>query len=251
MPSKQVNDRHKSGLLVLASLVENKPLLTQKLAEWPGFPPEVVAAILDVLGGKLEIADGTMVSADRANLVELDDDAPFRKQRDEWGVKAREVLCDLRETLGFVYGDKAKRDLGLEALPSSDPSVIHSLGGDVLERMSKWTPPATSRLESYTFDKESWTTKLTGPIEPLGTALSSVAREKRESDTTQLAKNQAIADNDRIFSLTATLLSTLLEAAGNKELARRVRPSTRHPGQTIEAAADAESTTPADPPADG
>ena len=68
---------------------------------------------------------------------------------------------------------------------------------------------------------------------------------------TQQTKNRAIEENDRIFSLTATLLSTLLEAAGEKTLARRVRPSTRHPGQTIEAAAEAATIAPENPPADG
>ncbi|HCF56968.1 MAG TPA: hypothetical protein DFS52_03100, partial [Myxococcales bacterium] len=162
-----------------------------------------------------------------------------------------QVLGDLRETVGFIYGDGAQRDLGLEARPPVDPTALHSLGKMVLERMSNWTPPATSRIEGYTFDKAGWTTKLTGQLEPLGSALTSLAREKRESETTQQTKNRAIEENDRIFSLTATLLSTLLEAAGEKTLARRVRPSTRHPGQTIEAAAEAATIAPENPPADG
>ncbi|MGI5861574.1 MAG: hypothetical protein ACOX6T_05890 [Myxococcales bacterium] len=251
MPSKLVNARHKSGVLVLASLFENKPLLARKLFEWPGFPPEVATAILDVLGDKLEKADNAMIAADHAHLAELDDDAPFRRQRDEAELKTRETLGDLRETVGFCYGDTAKRDLGLDARPPVDATMLHSLGKMVLDRMATWTPPATSRIEGYTFDKAGWTAKLTAQLEPLGAALSAVAREKRESETTQQAKNRAIEEYDRTFSLTATLLSTLLEAAGEKTLARRVRPSTRHPGQTIEAAAEATTITPENPPADG
>ena len=251
MPSKLVNDRHKCGVLVLASILENKPLLARKLFEWPGFPPEVITALVEVLGGKLEAADGAMIAADHTHLAELDDDAPFRKQRDDSESEVRKSLEDLRETVGFVYGDRAQRDLGLEARPPVDATALHSLGKMVLERMSSWTPPATSRIEGYTFDKAGWATKLTGQLEPLGSALTALAREKRESETTQQAKNRAIEEYDRTFTLTATLLSTLLEAAGEKQLARRVRPSFRHPGQTVEAVGEAAATTPEEPPADG
>jgi hypothetical protein len=46
---------------------------------------------------------------------------------------------------------------------------------------------------------------------------------------------------DLTFSTTANLLSNMLKAAGEAELAKRVRPSSRKPGQTIE---DAQDETP-------
>jgi hypothetical protein len=46
-------------------------------------------------------------------------------------------------------------------------------------------------------------------------------------------KQRTMAEYDRTFSTTANLVSHLLRTAGEIELARRVRPSTRKPGQTI------------------
>ena len=61
-----------------------------------------------------------------------------------------------------------------------------------------------------------------------------VADEERQAQATLEAKNKAIAVYDHAFSITASLVSTLLNAAGEKELAKRVRPSARRPGQTNE-----------------
>jgi len=80
-------------------------------------------------------------------------------------------------------------------------------------------------------------------VEGLGTALKSVADERREADEALVAKNRAIDSFDSSFAITAGLLSALLEAAGQTELARRVRPSRRKSGQT-------EEPLPADPTSD-
>ncbi|MGI5861080.1 MAG: hypothetical protein ACOX6T_03375 [Myxococcales bacterium] len=47
-----------------------------------------------------------------------------------------------------------------------------------------------------------------------------------------MAKNRAIENWDKPFSVTATILSALLECVGEHELARRVRPSRRRLGMT-------------------
>jgi hypothetical protein len=53
-------------------------------------------------------------------------------------------------------------------------------------------------------------------------------------------KREAMSAYDSGFSATADLISTLLKLAGEDELAKRVGPSVRRPGQTIE---DAEETS--------
>ena len=47
-------------------------------------------------------------------------------------------------------------------------------------------------------------------------------------------KQNAIETYDDTFSTTANLISHMLRAAGEDALAKRVRPSTRKPGQTVE-----------------
>jgi hypothetical protein len=45
---------------------------------------------------------------------------------------------------------------------------------------------------------------------------------------------EAVEQYDRSFSTTANLIAHMLRAAGEEQLAKRVRPSTRKPGQTVE-----------------
>jgi hypothetical protein len=75
-----------------------------------------------------------------------------------------------------------------------------------------------------------------GPAEQVRAALQEVAKEVREAEQTQAAKNAAVEAYDRRFSRVANLLQALLRFAGQDELAEKVRPSTRRPGVTAEAA---------------
>lgn len=243
MPSKLVTDRGKSGTLVLASIRDNKPRLMEKLSIWPGIPPEATAAVLEALAARLEKADSAMVAADRAHFAELDDDVPLRRQRDEAQQELTDELGTLRDTVAFVYGDSAPKQLGLDVAMPTDPAAVHSLAGAVIGRLADWTPPADAKVAGFTFDKADWTAKLSAPAEKLSSALTSLAKEKREAEFSQLEKNRAIAEHDRAFSFTANILSAMLEVVGDRELARRVRPSRKRPGQTAGEVAEATATT--------
>jgi hypothetical protein len=93
---------------------------------------------------------------------------------------------------------------------------------------------------------DDWTLPLTESRKALSEAISAAAREKREADTTLVAKNAAMDNYDKVFSITATMVSSLLSFAGQNELARRVRPSSRRSGQTAESEeVEAGAETPA------
>ena len=53
---------------------------------------------------------------------------------------------------------------------------------------------------------------------------------------TYVAKQRAFEEYDQTFLQVATYVSAMLAIGGEKELARRVRPSSRRPGQTDEVA---------------
>ena len=105
-----------------------------------------------------------------------------------------------------------------------------------LDNMQKKAAPAP-RFPGMCFDATYWTGRLTAAIVPLKGALADVAREERENEATYVAKTRAIEAYDQTFSQVATYVSAMLAIAGEKELARRVRPSSRRPGQTDEVAA--------------
>ena len=67
----------------------------------------------------------------------------------------------------------------------------------------------------------------------------------RDADQTLVDKREAMGRYDRTFSTTANLISHMLRAAGEVELATRVRPSTRKPGQTVEDSKEETGSEPA------
>ncbi|MBN2526395.1 MAG: hypothetical protein JXR76_08375 [Deltaproteobacteria bacterium] len=73
----------------------------------------------------------------------------------------------------------------------------------------------------------------------LTTALAAISEDVRQADIKLVEKREAMDAYDKGFSATADLISTLLKLAGEDELAKRVRPSSRRPGQTVEDANDA------------
>jgi len=81
-------------------------------------------------------------------------------------------------------------------------------------------------------------------------AIKDVAREVREAQATLDAKSTAMAAYDEAFGGVAAVLMGLLRLSGKPDLAAKVRPSPRRPGQTAADAGDdpPPAPAPADPP---
>ena len=71
-----------------------------------------------------------------------------------------------------------------------------------------------------------------------GVTIKDVAKEVREAQATLDEKNQALAAYDELFGGGATAMTGLLRMAGKADLAAKVKPSTRRPGQTVSDAGD-------------
>ena len=99
--------------------------------------------------------------------------------------------------------------------------------------------PEVARTPGITLslDVQATAASLRDSRDRLTAALAAVAREVREAQSTRSARDEAMARYDRVFRSYASMLVMLFELAGKPDLADHVRPSTRRPGQTRDAAA--------------
>ena len=119
-----------------------------------------------------------------------------------------------------------------------DAVVLSRYAGEVTENLGKVKLPA-SRIKGAKLDVAEIAESLRDKRAQLDQHLKAVRREVREAQKTLDAKNAAVTAYDTTFSGVATVLSGLLRLSGKAELAGKIRPSTRRPGQTAEDAGDA------------
>jgi hypothetical protein len=249
MASKQVTDREKSARSVIAAgetnaeVVQNAvadmvaPLL-KKGEEAPDFGAVILAAC-KLLGAVNE----RMIKADEAHEVELADDPPVRDARDSAVAELRSTLIELREMIVGAYGPATAGKVFLGGTPE-DPVVVARFAGEVADNLGKVKLPAP-RIKGAKLDVAEVVSSLKEGRAGVEEHLGHVQREAREAQKTLAARNTAIPAYDRVFAGVATTLSGLLLLAGEIELAAKVRPSTRRPGQTAEDAGETSEPAPA------
>jgi hypothetical protein len=240
--SKLVTGRLKSSRLVeqagavnaeeIAAALER--LLTPVLAPGEVLPNllllvQLFVRTLGELGRRMKEADGLNVAAQARNI------AP-RRRRDEAATTLREVLLRVRGACESLFHAGAVAELfGLRGELAADPAQLHRQGEEVYTalRSSNLTLPDT-RLRGLVVDPAALADELQPSLEALGAALEEVAHYQRLSEVALAKKNRAITEYDAAFAAVANLFSALLGAGEMQELARRVRPSNRRRGRTID-----------------
>ncbi|MBI3072000.1 MAG: hypothetical protein HYY84_07730 [Deltaproteobacteria bacterium] len=243
--SKLVVDRQKSSRSVVAAAQTHAERAGEGVALLLGADHKAPAvAMIRAMGNKLGNDCDAMVRADEAHTSELADDRGQRDARDLHAEEVRSTLVEVREVVTAMFGADFAAALGFVGNTPRDPDQLVGLGGRVLDNMRQKGTPAP-RFPGMCFDATYWAGRLTAAVGPLKAALGDVAREERENEATYVAKTKAIEAYDQTFSQVATYVSAMLAIAGEKELSRRVRPSSRRPGQTDEVAAtDGVATLP-------
>lgn len=239
MPSKQVTDREKSARAVAAAANTHaatvaasvEELLRQHLQKSEKMPD--VGLLLVLVGRSIEAAFATLKAADKAHENELSDDAAPRERRDAAAESVRGTMVDLRAAIESAYGVDGLRALGIDAAVPEDPSVLAA----VAERASTGIDKAQAKLppprrRGVKVDLAPFAEDLGTALPKLNKALSEVAREEREAEATLANKWTAMEKNDRTFARAASFLSAAAALGGHDEIAARVRPSGRRPGQT-------------------
>lgn len=242
MASKQVVDRQRSADSVIAAGETNADLIQAALAEQAkahlkkGETPPDFAAVVTLSCAMLGAAKARMVDKDEAHQAELGDDAFVREAREE----ARQALYDqivtLREMVAGGYGGAVASKILIGATPE-DPVMLTRYAGEVADNLEKAKLPAP-RFKGATLNIAEIAGSLRDRRAELEQRLKAVQREVREAQQTLDERDRALAAYDATFSGVATVLSGLLRLSGKTELAAKVRPSVRRPGQTAEEAGD-------------
>lgn len=237
--SKQVTDREKSTRAVAAAAsthaaalaVGIKEQLAPLLQKGESMPD--VELFVRLVGRRVEAVMAELMAADKAHEAELADDSGPRDSRDEAAASVRATLVDLRAAIESAHGSEGLRLLGLDGAVPEDPSVLATVADNVEKKLGNASVklPA-ARRKGIKVDRDEFARELHAELPALHRALKDVAREEREAEATQAAKWTALAKNDRVFGRGATWLSATAALAGQDEIATRVRPSGRRPGQT-------------------
>ena len=236
MASKATIRRQKSAQDVIASGKTHKVMIASEMAK--AFGEDIIPAvelIIDRTSADLSAKTEAMVAADDAHLAELRDDPSQRTERDNLTDELHDRTVTVRGQLDALFGPEYVTRTGFEGDTPDDAVALLRLVKTVLTNLVEIKPPE-SRVPGYTFDATVWQKQLSEPLDRLDALVTKVAEEERQAEATLTAKHASISEFDRAFSCTASLISTLLEIAGEDELADRVRPSTRRKGQTNEVA---------------
>ena len=241
MSSKQVTDREKSASAVVsagtthaeATAVGLGKVLKPHLAKGESLPD--VGLVMILVARALEAAKIKMVEADAAHQAELGDDDAIREGRDAATAALSDKLVELREVIVGIYGSAAASAVFPGPAPQ-DPVVLSRFAGEVATAVERVKLPAP-RIKAK-LDLAETATELRALRATLDAAIKEVAKEVREAQATLDEKNQALAGYDELFGGGATAMTGLLRMAGKADLAAKVKPSTRRPGQTASDAGD-------------
>ncbi|MEP7126662.1 MAG: hypothetical protein ABJE95_37365 [Byssovorax sp.] len=242
MAAKQVTDREKSATAVAAAGhahaeaagVEVGKLLKPHLVKGESLPD--VGLVMILVARALEAAKTRMVEADATHEAELGDDDGFRSARDEATAALSDKLVELREVIVGMYGSATANAVFPGPAPQ-DPVVLSRFAGEVAAQIERVKLPA-SRIKGAKLDPAETASDLRDLRAALDGKIKDVAREVREAQATLDAKNRALGSYDELFGGGATALTGLLRMAGKADLAAKVKPSTRRPGQTASDAGD-------------
>lgn len=249
--SKLVADRQASSRAVAAVFQAHgaraqaglEALLRPLLAEGETMPD--LGLLLSLFARLLASRTEVMVVADMAHAAELGDDQKPRDDRDTRAAALVRLIGTTRAVLTERMGQDFGGKVGVSGATPTDPSKLVNFAPKFIAAVEGYEARASEdpELDAITaFDKARTLAALRSRTADLVASLGDVAREARELQATQLAKDQAVAGHDEAFTIAASFGEHALAAAGLPELAATVRPSGRNPGRTAEPPAESDGT---------
>ena len=230
--TRTVLRRKKNASAVLAALVKQAPGILAKIEAYfaplrgPEQPIADLAGILADLKNALEHVYHELERADDAHLAEVAADRRQRRIRDQTTGELHQILLHFYRTIDNDYGTgTAEETLGLGPGMRPIPDEIYDLARRTNEQISEpgFAIPGPP-LQGDGVSVEEFQTRIAGPLESLGDALERIRNQRKQFEVTLQEKLEWIAEFDRVYAFVATWAKAMFLAAGEPELARRIRP---------------------------
>ena len=238
MMSKQVVDRGRSTSTAVSMLEQYadaaaegaRAELAPFLREGESMPD--FAMVLTLVGRYAAHHRQKLEAKDSAHERELADDKLPRDNRDLGGRRTRDLVSVIRGNVDANYGPSGLVALGMrEPCPSTElgtQKYAQNLVSALLDPKVVLPEPISARAA---LDRAGFAEELGPPLAQLSEGLAAVVREESEAKGTQAAKDRAMEDNDRAFSVATGLGRFVFRLCGLDALADRIRESPRRPGQ--------------------
>lgn len=229
--SRMVADRVAISNTVIAAVDNHGPQIAPLLDAllFPGGVPANLdmAGVLGAIRQLLMKSTTGLVDADTGHTVELQDDDAYRQKREEAITDLRAYLVSLRSTLSTNYGADIASAYGCSVAMPDDAHTLVRFASNVEELLRTRPLTETAKKKSLSIDAIDAADDVKEAREALETALGHVEREKRESQLTQAAKNNAMDDWSSVYPRSADCIAALFALAGREELANAVKPTAR------------------------
>ena len=233
MPSKMVVRRQRNATAVEAAVIAHaseaheavEDALGSFLEDGEAFPD--LELLQQLCRRSLEAHQRQLVQRDEEHLARLRNGVDPLQRRKAAARALGRSLAQFRETTRGIFGRPAADALfGLGGPMGQDPEELIRKGRrmlGVLARGDLQLPEPI--LRGISVDTSAWSEDLRPLLEELEASHDAVTRQRRQEESTLVAKHQAFDRHDRAYRRVVKMLQGLYELGDLTALAERVRPS--------------------------
>jgi len=249
-PLKAVTDRIQSCRTVVEALDTYGDQLVAVLSE--SLDPLLedgqvtpFATQLSLFRKKLPLDRDQLVTTDRSYRDQRARESVVRRRRDDQMAEVNGDVVGLRRAFTGFYSEERLAELGSARRTPQTPVELLEQAAYLVERLGDPELDLSgSRFGDFQLVATAMTKKVSESVEVLAPLIEDVVRAERRSEAKKLAKDEALEAYNTSFVWIARTVESLCQLAGLDEVARRVRPSRRRPGETAKEPEETEGDAP-------